>query len=473
MNKQPNALRILIPTEMAETFGYFTLQAILIFYLTETLSFSDEQAYILSGQFIAFAWLAPVIGGWITDRILGYRIAIFSGCLLLCLGYALLSLGRYMLFLGLSVVIIGQGLVKSNIASFVGEFYSQQNDDTRRKAGFILFYVGINIGSLLAIASAGYIRHYFNEGVCFGLASFALLLSASTFWWGFRYFDEKGFPPNGKFKTTILLPILSVVLILVYYGLKNSAFGNYSVYAIGLLFILYISIVYGRLKAPSRQHLLALMILFVIGIFYKAMFFENYLVVNLFTERAIDRTLFGKEIPATVFLSLGSLFTILLGSCFAYTWRSNKLIFSIPVQFALGLFIVGSCMAMLAIWLAVDVNVLLPATSIIVFRFFFSISELLILPLGLSMITEYAPQNYKSVIMGGWYLTAAFGGKLAAWLADYANVPKNNMNVYHVNSIYHLAFQKYALLNGVLFVICLLLTPMLNKLLKKNLSKTA
>lgn len=468
--QQPKALRILIYTEMAEVFGYFTLQAILIFYLIKKLSFSDESAYTLSGQFIALAWLAPVLGGWITDRILGYRVAILSGSLLLFMGYALLSLGQSLLFPGLPLIIVGQGLVKSNISSFVGEFYTQQYD-IQRKAGFTLFYVGINIGSLLAIASAGYIQQYFNWSVCFGVSSFILLLGASTFRWGFRYFDKKGFSPQEKLKIPILLLILCSILILAYYALKATSFGNYSLYAIGLLFLLYVANMARQLDIFSRRHLLALMILFIIAIFYKAMFFEDFLVVNLFTERLVNRTLFGQQIPATVFLALSSLFTMLFGYCFVHIWRSNKLVLSIPVQFALGLFIVASCMTMLAIWLTIDAYILLPATSIILFRFFFSISELLILPLGLSMVTEYAPQNCKGVIMGGWYLTAALGGKLAGLLAHSADIPKDNMNVYHVQSIYQLAFQKYAMLNWVLFAICLLLTPMLNKLLKKNSSK--
>lgn len=468
--QQPKALKILIPTEMTETFGYFTLQAILIFYLTQKLSFSDENAYMLSGQFIALAWLAPVVGGWITDRILGYRVAILSGSLILCMGYALLSLGRDKLFLGLSLIIVGQGLVKPNISSFIGEFYTEQQK-TQRRAGFTLFYIGINIGSLLATASVGYIQQYFNWGVCFGVASFALLLGASIFRWGFRYFDQKGFPPHRKLNITTLFLIFCCLLVSVYFSLKITFFGDYGLYAIGLLFFLYVVIIYRQLEIAARRNLLALMILFAIAIFYKAMFFEDYLVVNLFTERLVNRTIFEHEIPATTFLSLSSLFTILLGICFVHIWRSQKLICSIPMQFAASLFIVSGCMTMLAIWLTLDATRLLPATSIILFRFFFSISELLILPLGLSMITEYAPQNHKGMIMGGWYFTAALGGKLAALLANYANVPQGNINVYLMNRIYQTAFQKYAILNWVVFAICLLLTPMLNKLLEKNASQ--
>lgn len=476
VNHQPKALSILIPTEMAETYGYFTLQAILVLYLIKELSYSDANAYAFSGQFVALAYLMPVIGGWLADRLLGNRIAILLGGLLLCMGYALLTLGQYSLFAGLSLIVIGNGLFKANISSFIGEFYTQ--NDSRREAGFTLAYTGINLGSLFAIAGVGYIQKYIGWGACFGAASFALLLGVSVFRWGFHYFNNKGLPPNIQSKTLwafltnkpAIFLWLCVAFIIVYYLLKDTMFGTYSIYLIGLLFCLYVAKISQQLDANARRNLLALMILFLIATFYKAMFFETYLVVNVFTDRLVDRTVFGHEIPATVFLSLGSLFTILLGPLIAYIWQSNKIILSIPVKFALSILIVGGCMQMLAAWLTIETNVILPAASILFFRFFFAISELFILPLGLSMVTEYAPKNCVGLMMGGWYITAAFGGKLAGILANYADVPKDTMDLHHLKTIYHLAFQHYALLNFVLFAVCLMLVPIINKLLNKRIS---
>ncbi len=144
MNQQPKALKILMLTEMAEVYGYFSLQAILIFYLLNVLSYSDANAYLFAGHFIALAYLMPVIGGWVADRFLGNRIAILFGGLLLCMGYALLIFGQPTFLLGLSLIIVGNGLFKSTLSSFIGEFYCQH--DSHREAGFTLVFAGVNIG---------------------------------------------------------------------------------------------------------------------------------------------------------------------------------------------------------------------------------------------------------------------------------------------------------------------------------------
>jgi len=473
--QQPKSLWILIPIEMAETYGYFTLHAILIFYLIKELSYEDANAYALTGQFVAMAYLMPVIGGWVADRFLGNRIAILFGGLLLCFGYALLALSHHNLFSGLSLIIVGNGLFKSNISSFIGEFYTQ--NDPRRDAGFTLAYTGINIASLLAIASSEYLQKLVGWHACFGVACFVILLGLCLFRWGFQYFNGKGLPLNisskslwsfFKNKFTVIVLWSGVALIMVYFSLRVTAFGNYIVYIVGLLFCIYVTKISWNMSVNARHNVLAIMILLVIATFFKAMFFESYLVVNVFTDRVVDRALFGHEIPATVFLSLGSLFTLFLGPLFAYVWKSRKITFSTPLKFAISILIIGICMQILATWIAFDNNVKISMYSIILFRFLFAIGELFILPLGLAMITEYAPKNCVGLMMGGWYLTAAFGGKLSGILAYLAHVPKGNIDLVQLKSIYHFAFQQYAFLNFILFAACLMLIPTINRLLNKG-----
>ncbi len=474
MKAQPKALRILLPTQMAETYGYFTLQSILIFYLTKQLSFSDADAYAFSGQFIALAWLSPMVGGWIADQFLGARVAILLGSFLLCIGYAILALGQHTLLTGLSLVIVGGGLFKPNISSFMGEFYA--SGDSRRAAGFTLIYVAINLASLLAIAGVGYIQQYIGWGACFGAASFALFLGITIFSSGFRYFNDKGLPAtiqsnslwiflNRQFLKIILG--LCIALILVYISMRTIDLGNYSLAIFGLLFVFYLLSISRKLVVSDRYKLLGLMILFIIAIFYKAMFFENYLVINVLTDRLIDRRIYGHEIPALVFLSFGSLFTLILGPLFAYVWQSNRIKLSIPIKFALSLLLVSICMAMLATWLKFETQ-LVQITVIILYRFLFTVSELLILPIGLAAVTEYAPKNYRGLMMGAWYFTAAVGGKLAGLLASYADVPTQITNITNIKMIYQSALQKFSMFSFTFFILCLMLTPIINKLLNKG-----
>lgn len=463
-NQQPKALKIFFLTEMWEQYSFYTLQSLLVFFLIKQLSFSDADTYIFSGQFAALVYLTPVIGGWIADRFLGKRIAVLLGGLFLCMGYALLTLGQHALFMALSLIIVGNGLFKPNVCSFLGEFYTQH--DSRREAGFTLFYVGINIGALLAMFCAGYIQKFVGWAACFGVASFMLLLGVSFFRWGFRYFADKGLPPKSQSKIFVLL-WCCIGLIITYCALTVIRLGNYGLYIFGILFCLYVVKVSLQLDANARRHILALMLLFIIAIFYKAMFFETYFVVNVFTDRVVERTWFGHEIPATVFLGLGAFFSILFGPLWAKLWQSNKIKCSIPIKFALALLMVGGCMQMLA-WLTADTNAMLSAVWIIIFRLFFAISELFIFPIALSMVSEYSPKSCVGMMMGGWFMSAAFGGKLAGVWAHYADVPKGVTDLHLLNNIYHQAFQHYAVLNYILFFICLMLVPAIQKLLKKR-----
>lgn len=470
MTQQPQALKILFLTEMWERYGFYTLQAMLVLYMIKQFSFADVDAYAFLGQFSALVYLMPVLGGWVADRFLGNRIAVLLGGLFLCLGYALLALGENTLLVGLTLVIMGNGLLKPNISGFLGEFYTEE--DSRREAGFLLFYVGINIGSLLATLCAGYIQKFMGWGACFGAAAFALLLGISVFRWGFRYFDGKGFPPETRAKTLsaflkqkpIVILWFSVLLVMTYYLMSRISFGNYGLYTFIVLFCLYVAKIAWQSDTKDRRHIIALMLLFAIVSLYKGMFLQMYFVINVFTDRVVDRTLMGHEIPAAVFLGLDNGFIILLGPILARIWQSNKIKLSIPFRFVFSLLIMGACMQILAT-LTSETDILLPAIWMIPFYLFFTMSELFILPLGLSVVAEYAPKNAVGLMMGGWFLSAGLGGKLSGILAGYADVPKGITDLHSLNVIYHHAFQQYALFGFILFVACLMLVPIIRRLL--------
>src|SRR3990167_7229793 len=157
MHRQPRALLPLFLTELWERFGFYVIECLLIIFLTQQLHFSDTRSFEILAAFTALAYISPVIGGYIADQVTGYRYAILAGGILLFFGYALMSIrSENMLFWGLSFVITGNGLLKANVSSFLGEFYQQY--DPRRDAGFTIFYMGINIGVILSTLSSGYIQ---------------------------------------------------------------------------------------------------------------------------------------------------------------------------------------------------------------------------------------------------------------------------------------------------------------------------
>src|SRR3990167_454908 len=171
-SRHPIALPFLFLTEMWERFGFYVVQGLLILYMTQYFGFTDNEGYTILGVFSALVYISPFIGGFLADKILGFKTAIVWGGLFLIVGYALLSLPypKLLFYPALATIIIGNGLFKPNISSLLGTQYA--SNDPRRDSGFTIFYIGINIGAFLAGISSGYIKNFFGWRTSFGLAAF-------------------------------------------------------------------------------------------------------------------------------------------------------------------------------------------------------------------------------------------------------------------------------------------------------------
>lgn len=166
--RQPKALYVLFLTELWERFGYYTMITILVLYLTQDLGMTDARAYLISGAYLSFAYLTTIAGGFAADRVLGFGRAIIAGAVLMSLGYFTLAVGGGPVLSGaLALLVAGMGLFKANVSALLGRFYDQ--DDPRRSSGFVLFYMGINIGALLGSLTAGVVAETFGYGVAFAL----------------------------------------------------------------------------------------------------------------------------------------------------------------------------------------------------------------------------------------------------------------------------------------------------------------
>ncbi len=481
--KHPKVLRYFFLTEAWERFGFYTIQTLLVLYMVSKLNFSDGQAYTIIGEFTALAYIVPLLGGYVADRIMGYRFSILLGGILLCAGYACLGLFPHALLEGLALIVVGNGLFKPNISSFLGQFY--EKNDPRRDSGFTLFYIGINIGGLLGPVLGGYLQQWFSWYTCFGVASLGLIVGTLTFRASFRLLEERGYSPRfpevhtlgrlliSKPKILCLLALAAALVLTLFY-FPNITTNLLSI--TGAVILIGLIVLTLQHHQAERKHLAALIIMLLFSVVFWGLFFEMYFSVNLFTERAVDHVVFGYSVPTAAFVGLESTFIILLGPLFALAWQytNPKMLFiSTPYKFAYSLLFIALAYELLVL----VINHSTPGTMIhpawmLLFYILLVFAELFLSPIGLSMITSLSPAKYVGLMMGVWFITLGYGGAVSGLLAQDANMTTNHETLASQIHIYKNAFQHFANVGFGAFAILVILAPLINKwMLASNNSK--
>ena len=474
--KQPSVIPVFFATEMWERFGWYMIQALLVLYMTsQVFGFSDAKSYSILGAFSAISYIIPIFGGYIASRVLDFEHAVTLGGFLLATGYAVLSLPHENYFyVALAIISIGNGFFKPNISSYLGDFY--QKDDPYREKGYTIFYVGINIGVLLSTATSGYLVRYFGWHIPFLIASIGLLVGTVTFVFGLYYLrnanNYRRLKPSIATKNplAILIAYLSAIVLTIcsYEIILHREFADDLMLWGGSAIFIALIIYAFRYAAATRNRFLACIFLTIVSIVFWAIFFQMFFSMNLFIERAVGRELFNVILPTPVFISLESIFIVLLGPCFAMLWQKlskKQKNPGIPLKFALALFSLVIAFGIAYIGTqhtrATGMNNML----YIVFAYLFiTVGELLLSPIGLTMVTMWVPQELVGLMMGVWFVALGLGEKLAGVIASYAAIPKAINAIPSMDQIYGHAFYHYAVLSLICGIACLICVPLLNRL---------
>lgn len=477
LQHQPSALIPLCATEMWERFGFYIVQGLLILLITNHFNLPDKDAYLIMGAYGALVYMSPLVGGFFADRFLGFRYTILLGAAFQCLGYVLISIiTPTLMHWGLACVILGNGFLKPNIASFLGEFYTK--DDQRRHSGFTYYYMGMNTGAFISTLTAGFIQRAWGWHLCFLIAALGMLVGITIFLLGNRTYGKAGLPTHKNIKKHLLMfLLLTACLCLAIAGisyclLTHAHTGDDVLVAFGvatLCFLIYTAI---KRKKQECRNLIALIWLILFAIIFWAIFFEMFSVVNLFIERNVERHLFGIEWPPLAFLSLESVFIIILGWPLAWAWRSLNTIKKEPslgVKFALALLALA-----LAMWLLTfaihhhAVTYLVIPGWLFLFFLLLTLGELLLSPTILSAVTELAPQNLVGMMMGVQYMAIGFGNIVTGYLGQIAAIPKSEHDPKVTDSIYAHAFNTYALISLIAAILIFLSAPIITRLIHHN-----
>lgn len=491
----PVGLFILFFTEMWERFSFYGMKALLLFYLTRYHLFTDDQGYLLLGSYAALVYAMPVLGGHLADKYLGFRKAITFGAILLVLGHIGMAYEGHqaqvidgviqrddfalqVFYFSLALIVMGVGFLKSNISSIVGELYDK--NDSRRDSGFTLFYMGINIGALLATIICVYLGEEYGWGYGFGAAGIGMLLGLLIFTFGRPYLEGKGEAHNpalanarrSGLKVEHWIYILSVLgTFVVWQMVQRHSIVQIILMAAGagsLVYIIYYAIKF--LDKVARERLLALTILILFTIVFWALFEQAYMSLNLFAERIIDLNVFGYELKPGWFLGLNAFFIITLAIPFARLWvwlDKKKLNPNTSYKFAYAIILVGLGFGALVLGgkLSGDTGKV-AAIWLVLTYFLHTCGELSLSPIGLSIVTKLSPGKILGFMMGVWFLATASSEFIAAKVSQLASVDNLETGNFIVSKAAYINLYEnlfYAgVISGVILILC---TPFIKKLM--------
>jgi POT family proton-dependent oligopeptide transporter len=482
IDRQPPCIYILFLTEMWERFGFYIVQILLIFYLTKVYHFSDKLSVSILGAFTAISYITPVVGGYLADRIMGYKHCIVFGGLLLAAGYGLLAAqSNDTFYLALSAIAIGTGFFKPNISTYLGNFYS--DNDTRCERGYTIFYIGINVGIILATMTSGYILEYFGWRANFILASLGLLIAVITFTVGLNYLKKTGRltmlrpikrRPLNTFTASLIILGTLVSIYLFSLVISNVELANI-VFIVGAVAVwaVILTVSY-RSGGVSTGKMLACLLLISLSTLFWALYYQLFFSLNLFIDRVLDRGLFGHELPSTIFISLLPIFIMILGPLIGWMWQALDRVNLNPsatTKFAMSLF----CMAAGLFILTVGTHFtnstgLVNKQWVVMAYFMFTLGELLISPICIAMVINLVPSAYAGMMMGVYLAAIGFGAKLASVVAGMAAIPESMQETSMIVSVYQHAFLVDAVIATVSAFVILAAAPAIKWLRRAELS---
>ncbi len=473
--KHPIALPICFMTEFWERYGFYISQGLLTLILIKVIGLTEEQSFSVTGTYVGLVYTTSIIGGLIADKYLGHYRSTLIGEIALILGFAILGYGItaesfHFMATALAFISVGTGLVKSNVSSFLGNFYEAH--DPRRDLGFSIFYVGINLGSLIGGILAGYLSAYLGWSIPFYTAAIGALIGLLTIYFGVKvtsidYEKKENDIVFTDYVWGVGITILSIIFciyVVLSPSISNLVFIIISVLSVFLLF-------YTAYKHPSYlKNCMAYLVLLIISVVFWAIFFQMFSSMVIFIEKMVDHNIFGFTLPTASFFTLESIGVIILGGVIGKMWvvLANK---GLPIhdstKFAIGMLIITLAFCFFAIIVSMHSPMVLVSGYVVVVAYFIiSIGELALSPIGLSVANKLAPVSSRGLFMGIWMISLGIGGKLSGILAGLTAIPAGDISQKDLFHIYSHALWEFTGISSAALLLAVISIPFLKKLVK-------
>ena len=435
----PKGLMTLFFTEMWERMSYYGMRGLLVLYMTigvagnPGMEWSNVQANAIYGIYAGMVYFLAVPGGWLADNLLGYQRAVMIGALIITLGHFTLAIPLEQTFiLGLVFVAVGTGLLKPNISTIVGQLY--QSNDSRRDAGYTIFYMSINIGSMLGFFVCGWLGEKIGWHWGFGAAGIGMLAGVIQFIYFKKFLGSAGLEPipieerKRGFYEGITLSVSLFVALIVITGLMGlwsvdpvffaERFRDFLI-AISAIYFFYLFFL-ANLSKDEKKNVLMLMLLFLGAAAFWSGFDQSAGSFTIFTRDYVNLY----WVPVSWTQIANPLFIVIFAPFFANLWvflGKRNLDPSTPIKFAIGLLFmaIGFIVMIFAVKLALAESTV-GVQWLLITYLIHTFGELALSPVGLSAFSKYSPKRYAGQMMGIWFLASSLGGVLAGLLGGEA-----------------------------------------------------
>jgi len=478
--KYPKQLWSLFFSEMWERFCFYGMRGMLIYFMVNQLAMDEFDANLQYGATQAFVYAFTFIGGLFADKILGFRKSLFWGGLLMITGSLILSFDpKTYFFLGLSFNIIGTGFFKPNISTMVGALYKE--GDSRRDAGFSLFYSGINIGALLGGYVCITIGKQYSWNLAFGLAAIVMTLSLLTFLFTRKSLGPIGLSPFAKLNDgknrqwydyavyVGSLAIIPIIMIMV----AKTAYTDMFMYIIGPFSLVYLGYEMTKYSISEVKKLIAALLFILFSVVFWSIFEQAGGSLSLFASNNLDNKFLGfiPLDPNGVNNASNSLFVIIFAPFIGILWiwlSKRKAEPNAIVKFGMAFLFLG--LAYLTFYalrfFANDLGI--ASLDVFIAAYFIAtLAELCLSPIGLSIMTKLSPAPLQGLMMGMWFLASAYGQYVAGLfgasiVSDVQNPSALDKLISYTDG--YKQFGIYALICGL---ILLAISPMIKKLMQE------
>ena len=438
----PRGLSTLFFTEMWERFSYYGMRGILLLFLVASVQnggfgMTDRTGAAIYGLYVGLVYLMALPGGWVADRILGQRRAVFIGGCFIAAGHFSMAIGTALTFyLGLCLIVIGTGLLKPNVSAMVADLYPEGGN--RRDAGFSIFYSGINVGAMIGPLICGFLGEKVNWHLGFGAAGVGMVLGLIQYRLGGKYLGEAGLRRKaevtaagdrtairrlalgvavffGLIALTALLQVAGVIHLDVYKVAQGTGF-----FMLGLAILYFGAVLFlSKLSRAEKKRIAVIFVFFMAAVLFWAGFEQAGSSMNLFAERLTQRVIFGWEMPASFLQSVNSIFIIALAPVFGFLWvRLGRKQPSTPAKMGIGLAFLAIGFLVLA-WGASFTagGARVSMLWLIMTYLLHTVGELCLSPVGLSSVTKLSPRPLVGQMMGTWFMGTALGNLIAGLAA--------------------------------------------------------